>query len=130
MTMTMNHEMTTPIPDLCPVPSELTFGDRWDGDAVSELIRSKCANGETPSFLFLGRNEARLLQEHLADSFGEDSVTTLAGTYYMGLDVVTIECESFLATAGRKTTRTLQDPIARRPAWRDSQTDALWRFRI
>ena len=26
--------------------------------------------------------------------------------------------------------RTLQDPVSRRPAWRDHETDALWQFRI
>jgi hypothetical protein len=97
---------------------------------VSELIRSKCANGETPAFLFLGRKEAELLKKHLAEIFGEESVVTLNGTYYKGLDVVTIDCESFLATGGRKTIRTLQDPMWRRPAARDRDTEALWPFRI
>ena len=44
----------TPLPDVATVPSELTMGDKWDTRAVSDLIRSKSANGETPSFLFLG----------------------------------------------------------------------------
>ena len=26
--------------------------------------------------------------------------------------------------------RTLQDPMARRPAWRDRETEALWQLRI
>jgi hypothetical protein len=26
--------------------------------------------------------------------------------------------------------RTLQDPIARRPAWRDRETEAMWQLRI
>jgi hypothetical protein len=119
-----------PIADHISVPSELSFEDVWDGEAVSELIRSKCEFGETPAFLFLGRKEAALLKEHLAEIFGEDSVITLYGTYYKGLEVVTIDCESFLATGGRKSIRTLQDPIARRPEWRDRETDALWQFRI
>ncbi|RYD48819.1 MAG: hypothetical protein EOP85_02825, partial [Verrucomicrobiaceae bacterium] len=87
-----------PYPDLSSVPSELSLEDTWDGEAVSELIRSKCANGETPAFLFLGRKEASLLKEHLAGIFGEESVTTLQGTYYMGLDVVPVDCEKFLST--------------------------------
>jgi hypothetical protein len=119
-----------PIADHISVPSELSFEDVWDGEAVSELIRSKCEFGETPAFLFLGRKEAALLKDHLAEIFGEDSVVTLYGTYYKGLEVVTIDCESFLATGGRKAIRTLQDPIARRPEWRDRETDALWQFRI
>ena len=112
------------------VPSELSMTDIWDGAAVSELIRSKCDHGETPAFLFLGKNEAALLKAHLAQTFGDDSVVTLHGTYYMGLVVVTIVCDSFLSTGGRKAIRTLQDPMARRPAWRDRDTEALWQFRI
>jgi hypothetical protein len=119
-----------PYADLISVPSELFFEDRWDGEAVSNLIRSKCANGESPAFLFIGRKETRLLTEHLAGIFGRDSVVTLKGTYYMGLGIVTIDCESFLSTGGRKTARTLQDPMSRRPAWRDEDTTALWQFRI
>lgn len=128
---TMNiNDRNTPTADHLTVPSELSFEDVWDGEAVSELIRSKCDHGETPAFLFLGRKEAGLLKEHLAEIFGEDSVITLNGTYYKGLDVITIDCETFLATGGRKAVRTLQDPISRRPQWRDRDTDALWQFRI
>lgn len=127
MNITNHH---APYPDRISVPSELSFEDVWDGEAVSELIRSKCANGETPAFLFLGRKEAAMLKEQLAEIFGEESVVTLNGTYYKGLDVVTIDCESFLATGGRKAIRTLQDPMSRRPAWRDRDTEALWQFRI
>lgn len=123
-------ESRTPYPDISMVPSELSFEDVWDGAAVSELIRSKCAHGETPAFLFLGRKEALLLKQHLAEAWGEESVVTLQGTYYMGLDIVTIDCESFLTTGGRKAIRTLQDPMSRRPAWRDREVEALWQFRI
>jgi hypothetical protein len=123
-------EYQAPYPDISTVPSELSFQDIWDGEAVSDLIRSKCADGETPAFLFLGRKEALLLKEHLAETWGEESVVTLHGTYYMGLDVVTIDCESFLTTGGRKAIRTLQDPMSRRPAWRDREVEALWQFRI
>lgn len=123
-------ELRRPYPDVSTVPSELSFQDSWDGEAVSELIRSKCDHGETPAFLFLGRKESLLLRNHLAESFGEEAVPTLYGTYYMGLDVITIDCESFIATGGRKVIRTLQDPTSRRPAWRDRETEALWQFRI
>lgn len=123
-----DHER--PYADLTSVPSELHFEDKWDGNAVCNLIRSKSANGETPAFLFIGRKEKRLLSEHLAGTFGRDAVATLDGTYYMGLCIVTIGCGSFLSTGGRKAVRTLQDPIARRPAWRDEDTDTLWRLRL
>jgi hypothetical protein len=117
-------------PDTSSVPSELSFEDAWDGEAVSDLIRSKCDHGETPAFLFLGRKEALLLKEHLVETWGEESVVTLYGIYYMGLVVVTIDCESFLMTGGRKAIQTLQDPMSRRPAWRDREVEALWQFRI
>lgn len=119
-----------PYADLCSVPSELSFKDAWDGMLVSELIRSKSGHGATPAFLFLGRKEAALLREHLAQAFGEDAVATLNGTYYMGLVVVTIDCESFVATGGSKVARTLQDPISRRFAWQDRETNSLWQLRI
>jgi hypothetical protein len=112
------------------VLSGLLLGGFWTPTAVSELIRSKCDHGESPAFLFLGRKEAQLLKEHLAETFGEESVLTLHGTYYMGLDVIPIACESFLTTGGRKAIRTLQDPMSRRPAWRDRETETLWQFRI
>ena len=51
--MNMNlPEYIRPYPDLSSVPSELSFTDAWDGDAVSDLIRSKCDHGEPPAFLF------------------------------------------------------------------------------
>ena len=123
-------ENYTLYPDVITVPSELTFQGSWDGAAVSELIRSKCDHGQTPAFLFLGRNEAGLLKEHLTEAWGAESVVTLKRSYYMGLEVVTIDCESFLSAGGRKAIRTLQDPISRRPAWRDRDADTLWQFRM
>ena len=126
----MNTRHQTPIPDSATLRPELHLRDTWDARAVSDLIRSKCRFGETPAFLFVGKKEAALLREHLAQAFGAESVTTLRDTYYMGLEVVEIEVESFVFTGGRKAVRTLQDPIARRPAWRDRDTEAMWQFRI
>lgn len=126
----MNTKYERPVPDVTTVRSELNMGDKWDAEAVSKLIRSKSINGETPAFLFLGRKEAALLIDHLKESFGPDSVTSLHDLYYMGLDAVMIDRDSFVCAAGRKTVRTLQDPIARRPAWRDRETEGLWQLRI
>lgn len=129
----MNYHTTgryTPTADLLTVPSELTLRDCWDADAVSQLIISKTDRGVGPAFLFLGRKEAAMLKEHLAQVFGEESVSNINGTYYKGLEVLTVDCERFLATAGRKATRTLQDPISRRPSWRDKDFDAMWQFRL
>ncbi|MCW1915194.1 hypothetical protein OJ996_16525 [Luteolibacter sp. GHJ8] len=126
--MNTQHDIT--FPDSATLTAELELDGTWNTAAVSELIRSKCEFGETPAFLFLGKKEASLLREHLARAFGAESVTTLRDTYYMGLEVVEIEVESFVYTGGRKAVRTLQDPIARRPAWRDRDTEAMWQLRI
>src|SRR5690242_4255044 len=80
-----------PFPDSTSVIPELIFGNYWSPEAVSRLIRSKCAAGETPAFLFLGRKEAALLPDHLAEVFGAEAVATLHETYYMGLKVVEIQ---------------------------------------
>lgn len=127
---TTNLHNHCPFPDLRSVASELALADRWDSLAVSQLIRSKCSAGETPAFLFLGIKETALLSCHLAEIFGPEAVSTLSSSYYMGLEVIPLKTESFLATGGRKIVRTLQDPVSRRPAWRDEKVDALWNFRI
>jgi len=41
-----------------------------------------------------------------------------------------VEKDRFLRIGGRKVQRTLQDPISRRPAWRDRETESLWNLRI
>ncbi len=117
-------------PDHESIPSELSFDESWDSEAVRTLIQSKCGHGVTPAYLLLGKKEAGLLKSHLAQVFGEDAVTTLKGTHYMGLAVVEMNCESFVATNGHKTSRTLQDPLSRRPAWRDRDSGGLWYFRM
>ncbi|BCU76424.1 hypothetical protein llg_11390 [Luteolibacter sp. LG18] len=117
------------MPDERHIAPELSFDEYWDADAVAGLIRSKCDHEETPAFLFVGKKEAGFLREHLGDVFGAESVVTLKDTYYMGLEVIELDCETFLSTAGRKSVRTLQDPISRRPAWRDRDTGAGWQFR-
>ncbi|MEP2776539.1 MAG: hypothetical protein ABJQ29_10325 [Luteolibacter sp.] len=127
MNITQQHG---PLPDVATVTPDLILSDTWDVEAVSGLIRSKSNHGESPAFLFLGQKEALLLQEHLAAVFGAESVTTLHDTYYMGLDVVVIDCDSFLFAGGRKAIRTLQDPISRRPAWRDRDSEGLWQLRL
>lgn len=126
----MNRKPSPTTLDTARFPSELRIRGVWDSAAVAGLIRSKSSAGETPAFLFVGRHEGLLLRNHLAAAFGSDSVSTLKATYYMGLEVIEIEAETYLRTAGRKMLRTLQDPMARRPAWRDEASDSLWQFRL
>ena len=114
-------------PDLISVPSDYFMETGWDFRAVSELIRSKCIDDRTPAFLFLGMREAAMLKEHLAEVFGEESVVTLNGTYYQGLNVKTIRCESFFAISGSKANRGRN--MSRHPADRDGTTDSYWQFR-
>ena len=117
-------------PDVSRVPSELSLVGGWDSTAVAALIRAKSDHGQTPAFLFLGKTEAALLKKHLTEAWGPEAVVTLKHCYYMGLEVVTIDCESFLSTGGRKVIQTLQDPISRRAAWREGDADILWQFRM
>jgi hypothetical protein len=118
------------LPDTRGVPSQLTIRDHWNPAGISELIRSKCTTGQTPAYLVLGRREAELLREHLESAFGPGSVPTLKGTYYMGLEVIPIDAETFVRVDGKKAARTLQDPILRRPEWRNREIISLWRLRI
>ena len=125
MTQPPNHNY----PDHSLVPSEVSLQDDWNSAAVAELIQAKNANGSRPAFLYLGRREASLLHDHLASAFGKEAVANLKGTYYMGLLVVTIACDSFIATGGRKTIRNPEDQT-KRPEWRDRQDDAIWQLLI
>lgn len=126
--MKTNEHDTLPADHM--VESELKFTEKWDSHAVSNLIRSKSSLGDMPAFLFLGKQESAMLREHLAQAFGEEAVSTLHDTYYMGLRVYEVLVDSFVRVAGKKTTRTLQDPIARRPNWRTDTSDALWQLRV
>jgi hypothetical protein len=126
----MNQTANSPIPDSAMLSSEVELGEKWDSAAIARLIRSKSSLGESPAFLFLGKKEAAMLRRHLERAFGAEAVTTLRTTYYMGLQVVELDSPSFVFAGGRKTVRILQDPIARRPAWRDRDTESLWKFRL
>lgn len=97
-------------PDLGSQPTEHQFGDHWDTIAVARIIRDNSESGKSPAFLYLGRKEVTLLRRHLAEAFGEESVTTLHDTYYMGLKVVSVDAEQYICTGGRKEALTLQAP--------------------
>ncbi|MGC4014329.1 MAG: hypothetical protein QM755_07415 [Luteolibacter sp.] len=118
------------IPDQTLVQSEVRMEEAWDSEAIAQLIRSKSDHGETPAFLFLGKKETGLLRGHLAQAFGEEAVVILKDTYYQGLEVITIETESFVFAGGRKVRRTLQDPINRRQPWQDRELSGLWSLRL
>lgn len=100
-------------PDLSSNPTALTFGKNWDTLAVARLIHGNSPSGTSPAFLFLGRKEASLLHDHLAQAFGEESVTTLHDTYYMGLKIIMVDAEQYIRTGGSKPALTLQSPRLR-----------------
>jgi hypothetical protein len=77
----------------------------WDALSVARLIRENSTAAISPSFLYLGRAETKLLRDHLAEAFGAASVMTLHETYYMGLKVVSVDADSYLQTGGRKIIR-------------------------
>ncbi|MGJ8635080.1 MAG: hypothetical protein ACSHX7_14285 [Luteolibacter sp.] len=97
-------------PDLFSRPSAHKFGDSWDTVAVARIIRENSKNGKSPSFLFLGHTETGLLREHLAQAFGEEAVSTLNETYYMGLKIITVDAECYISTGGSKAQSTNQAP--------------------
>ncbi len=123
-------ELSINYPDVISVSSELYLTNVWDRDAVATLIHSKHEQGLAPTFLFLGRKEAELFKVHLAEIFGEESVITLHGIYYMGLDVMTIDCDSFLATGGRKTIRSIPSNYSDQRHHRGFDDESRWQFRL
>jgi len=100
-------------PDLFSRPTAHSFGDTWDTVAVARIIRDNSEERKSPAFLYLGRTEAELLRAHLGAAFGEESVTTLHDTYYMGLKVVTVDTDHYICTGGSKEVRTIQTPVFR-----------------
>ena len=107
----MNHTSSSAhIPDTFSLASEAVLADTWDSSVLANILRRKSATGEQPAFLLLGRREAFLLRRHLAAAFGEDAVSTLKGSYYMGLEVVEIDFPEFFHTGGRKATSRLSGP--------------------
>lgn len=90
--------------DSIPVSDhELTMDSSWDTHTVRALVDSKSRIGDHPAYLVLGQKEAALLKRHLAAAFGEESVSTLKDTYYLGMAVTVLEdCESYFATIGHK----------------------------
>ena len=100
-------------PNLFAQPSAHRFGETWDTVAVARIIRENSETGRSPAFLYLGRTESELLRAHLGAAFGEESVTTLHDTYYMGLKVVTVDAEQYICTGGSKTASTIQAPAFR-----------------
>lgn len=100
-------------PDLNSQHTAHKFGENWDTVAVARIIRENSQAGRSPAFLFLGREETELLRTHLGQAFGEESVSTLHDSYYMGLKVVPVDAEKYIATGGSKEARTIQTPVFR-----------------
>ncbi len=101
-------------PDLFSRPTAHTFNGTWDTVAVARIIRANSEIGRCPAFLYLGAEETGLLRNHLGEAFGEDAVSTLHETYYMGLKVVTVDAERYISTGGSKASATIQAPYFRR----------------
>jgi len=129
----MNHTINcspTHIPDSLSLASEAVFAETWDSSVLAEILREKLRSGEAPTFLLLGRREAALLRSHLAAAFGEDSVATLRGTYYMGLEVVEIDFPEFFHTGGQKTTLRSTGQQSKSNSRSDTDSCSIWRLRL
>ena len=110
--------------------SELKFETSWDAVALRDLIKKKSAAQRTPAFLFLGKHEAMLLRVHLNADFGPSAVRSLKNLYYMGLEVIELNTDSFLRTAGGKRVKAFQDSLGRRPKWKELQYSSSWQFSV
>jgi hypothetical protein len=110
--------------------SELNLEDHWDSDAIGRLIKRKTVAGRKPSFLFLGRREAELLRDHLGNPSSHEWVRTLRQFNYMGLEVVELEIESYLRTAGTKRVEGLTEALNRRPGWKDLEASSFWNYAL
>lgn len=117
------------IPDEEKVTSELEFQTEWDKAAIRALIDQKSAVGRTPAFLFVGHHEAMLLRVHLNAAFGPASVQTLKNLYYMGLEIIEVDTDRFLRTAGAKRVKTFRDALGKRPKWKELQCSSYWNYR-
>ena len=127
----MNHTSSaTHIPDTFSLASEAVLSDTWNTSVLAEILRRKSASGEAPTFLLLGRRDAARLRSHLAAAFGEDSVVTLKGSYYMGLEVVEIDFPEFFHTGGRKATPRLSGQQAHSQSGRDRNSGSIWSLRL
>ncbi len=121
------HEQE-PIAAADQVESELTFESTWDTKAVRDLVAKKSAAGRTPAFLFVGHHEAKLLRINLNAAFGPPAVQSLKNLYYMGLEIIEVDTEHFLRTAGMKRVKAFRDALGRRPKWKDIQSASLWSY--
>ncbi|WP_411845850.1 hypothetical protein AAFN60_19985 [Roseibacillus persicicus] len=112
------------------VSSELELGIEWDTAAIRNLITTKSAVGRTPAFLFLGHHEAGLLRAHLGAAFGCEAVRSLKNLYYMGLEIIEVDTQNFLRTAGMKRVKAFQDALGRQPKWKDIKSSSAWHFQV
>ena len=118
------------VPDTYSLTSEAVLTDTWQSGVLAEIVRRKSASGEAPTFLLLGRREAALLRSHLAAAFGEDSVVTLKGSYYMGLEVVEIDFPEFFHTGGHKATPRASGLQAHGQSGSDRRSGSIWSLRL
>jgi hypothetical protein len=108
------------------IASELVLFHEWNTKALRELIERKSTAGRTPAFLFLGRQEAYLLRKNLGSVFGNESVRSLKNLYYMGLEVIEVNTDHFLRTAGMKRVQEFREKAGRHPKWKDIANGSLW----
>ena len=119
-----------PFPVPGKISSELEMEKAWDSAQVHDLIERKTRAGRQPAFLFLGKKEAALLRQHLGSAFGPDSVRSLRNIYYMGLEVIELNTDQFLRTAGMKRVQDFRDRAGRRPGWKDVSGGSLWQLEV
>ena len=95
----------------------------WCPEEIRQIISARADRHRQPAHLFLGKREARLLREYLAEHENAAKDIDLQGLQYMGLTIVLLESTSLLRVAGdlymNHLTRTgrLRDPIDTSTSW-------------
>lgn len=73
---------------------------RWCPDELRELIAARSEKNRRPTHLFLGKREAKLLEQYLQENQRTEEKIELDGLDYMGLTIVPHDSESLLRLAG------------------------------
>ena len=110
-------------------PTEIHMGDQWNIEALVRLIRRNTARGYMPSLLLLGRREAGLLRQHLAEGFDEEEQELHPDLHYAGLRVVETRIDSLTKVAGERMLPEMERASKLVPVWKDDSTPGpRWRF--
>jgi hypothetical protein len=109
-------------------PTEITLDECWDSAVITGLVRRNTFRGHMPAFLMLGKREATMLRNHLANAFGDEEIAKLNELHYAGLKVIETRLESLVKVAGEKMSPDLERAARHQPSIRQLTEACRWRF--